>query len=127
MSDEKAPAGTSKPTVWSFDLGKAPIGEAVRDLKDGSFPHAESLLIPEKFADTQPAASRRRMWRTRIAHHAREDWLAGMVRLAGFGPLRGRRMEKTADGWRQAPESAEEKARRAMLEREFPAQGDGTR
>ena len=96
-------------------------------LKDDSFPHAESLLIPFEFAETKSAASRRRMWRTRIAHHAREEWLAGIVRLAGFEPLRGRRMENTADGWRQAPESAEEKARRAMLEREFPAQGDGTR
>ncbi len=126
MNDEKANSGTARTTIWSFDLGKASIGEAVRDLKDDSFPHAESLLIPEKFADTQPAASRRRMWRTRIAHHAREEWLAGIVRLAGFEPLRGRRMEKTAEGWRQAPESAAEKARRAMLEREFPAQGDET-
>ncbi len=66
------------------------------------------------------------MWRTRIAHHAREEWLAGIVRLAGFEPLCGRRMERTTDGWRQVPESAEEKKRRAMLEREFPAKGDET-
>ena len=127
MKKTAPPVGSLPSTIWSFDLGKASIGEAVRDLKDDSFPHAESLLIPFEFAETQSAASRRRMWRTRIAHHAREDWLAGIVCLAGFEPLRGRRMEKTAEGWRQAPESAEEKKRRAMLEREFPAKGDETR
>lgn len=113
-------------TIWSFDLGKASLGEAVRDLKDDSFPHAESLLIPELFADTKPAASRRRMWRTRTAHQAREEWLASIMRLAGFEPLRGRRMMKTKDGWRQVEETVDEKARRALLEREFPAKGDDT-
>jgi len=126
MNRENTQVCASRKTIWSFDLGKASIGEAVRDLKDDSFPHAESLLIPHEFAETQSAASRRRMWRTRIAHHAREDWLASIVRIAGFEPLRGRQMEKTAEGWRQVPESAEEKKRRAMLEREFPAKGDET-
>lgn len=113
-------------TIWSFDLGKASIGEAVRDLSDDSFPHAESLLVPFEFAETQTAASRRRMWRTRIAHQAREEWLAGIVRLTGFEPLRGRRMKETESGWTQAMESAEERARRGLLEREFPAKGDET-
>ncbi len=45
-------------TIRSVDLGKASIGEAVRSFKDPSFPHAESLLIPDEVADTQPAASR---------------------------------------------------------------------
>ncbi len=126
MTQENTQPGSARKTIWSFDLGKASIGEAVRDLKDDSFPHLESLLIPFEFAETQSAASRRRMWRTRIAHHAREDWLARIVKIAGFEPLRGRRMEKTAEGWRQVPENAEEKKRRAMLEREFPAKGDET-
>ncbi len=126
MKKTAPPVGSLPTTIWSFDLGKASIGEAVRDLRDDSFLHAESLLIPFEFAETQSAASRRRMWRTRIAHHAREDWLAGIMKLAGFESLQGRRMEKTAEGWRQVPESAEEKKRRAMLEREFPAKGDET-
>ena len=113
-------------TIWSFDLGKASIGEAVRDLASDTFPHAESLLIPYEFAETKSAAGRRRMWRTRIAHHAREEWLAGIVELAGFEPLCGRRIEKSENGWRQTPESVEEKSRRDMLEREFPAKGDET-
>ena len=33
-------------TIWSFDLGKASIGEAVRDTKANKFLHKASLLIP---------------------------------------------------------------------------------
>jgi len=66
------------------------------------------------------------MWRTRIAHRAREQWLAGIMRLAGFEPLQGRRMVKTENGWRQSEENGEEKSRRAFLEREFPAKDDDT-
>ena len=33
-------------TIWSFDLGKASIGEAVRDTKTNEFLHKASLLIP---------------------------------------------------------------------------------
>jgi CRISPR-associated endonuclease Csn1 len=126
MNEQNPQAGSARQTIWSFDLGKASLGEAVRYKDDDSFPHAESLLIPELFAETQSAASRRRMWRTRIAHHAREDWLAGIVRLAGFEPLRGRRMERCDGKWQMAEETPEERKRRAMLEREFPAKGDET-
>ena len=66
-------------TIWSFDLGKASIGEAVRDTKNDSFPHKESLLIPQDFAETKTAATRRRMWRTRQAHKAREGWLDAVI------------------------------------------------
>lgn len=33
-------------TIWSFDLGKASIGEAVRYTNTNDFPHKASLLIP---------------------------------------------------------------------------------
>jgi len=40
-------------TVWAFDLGKASIGEAVRE--GNKFLHKESLLIPA--ASSSPTAS----------------------------------------------------------------------
>ena len=39
------------------------------------FLHKASLLIPSEFAETKTAAGRRRMWRTRQAHKAREQRL----------------------------------------------------
>ena len=84
-------------TTWSFDLGKASIGEAVRDTSNHSFPHLESLLIPQDFAETKTAATRRRMKRTREAHKAREAWLDAVWRAAGLTPLVGRRVEERED------------------------------
>ncbi len=77
-------------TIWSFDLGKASIGEAVRDPRTNEFLHVESLLIPAEFASTKAATTRRRMWRTRQAHKAREHWLDEVWRAAGQEPLRKR-------------------------------------
>lgn len=113
-------------TIWSFDLGKASIGEAVRDLRDHSFPHKESLLIPEDFAETQTAATRRRMKRTRESHKARERWLDGVWRAAGLTPLLGRRVERVDGKWRPVTESKEQNDLRSLLEREFPKKGDAT-
>ena len=114
-------------TVWSFDLGKASIGEAVRDLSNHSFPHKASLLLPEKFADTQPAAMRRRMLRTREAHKAREAWLDAVWRAARLMPLVGRRVEERDGVWQPVPETPEqERERKEKLEREFPKKGDTT-
>ena len=76
-------------TVWAFDLGKASIGEAIR--KGNQFLHKASLLIPADFAETKTAASRRRMWRTRLAHKAREKWLDEVMRRVGIEPLRARK------------------------------------
>jgi hypothetical protein len=70
----KTEAGdSSNEIVWAFDLGKGSIGEAVR--RGNEFLHKASLLIPAEFAETKTAAGRRRMWRTRRAHKAREQWL----------------------------------------------------
>ena len=107
-------------TIWSFDLGKASIGEAVRNIADNSFPHKSSLLIPHDFAETKTAADRRRMWRTRQAHKAREEWLNEVMRDAGIEPLVGRRVVRNEEGeWETQPGDE-------RLQREFPEKGDST-
>ena len=103
--------------VWAFDLGKGSIGEAVR--RGNEFLHKASLLIPAEFAETKTAAGRRRMWRTRQAHKAREQWLNEVMREAGIEVLHGRNYD-TAGNWK-AGEPADER-----LEREFAKPGDST-
>src|SRR5438045_7225162 len=110
--------------IWAFDLGKASIGEAVRQNND--FLHRESLLIPEKFAETKTAADRRRMFRTREAHKAREQWLDEVMLRAGIEALKGRRTLKVDGKWQAAPETETQKKSRELLEREFAEPGDPT-
>ena len=128
-NETSEPKGIPLPmkTTWSFDLGKASIGEAVRDLRNHSFPHKASLLLPEDFAETQTAASRRRMMRTREAHKAREAWLDALWRAAGLTPLVGRRVQERDGKWQAVEETPEQKTEREeRLEREFPKKGDTT-
>src|ERR1051326_4873628 len=103
--------------VWAFDLGKASIGEAVR--QGTRFLHKASLLIPADFAETRTASTRRRMWRTRQAHKAREGWLKQVMRTAGVEVLHGRNYDQ-AGNWKPG-EPADER-----LEREFAESGDTT-
>jgi CRISPR-associated endonuclease Csn1 len=83
-----------RPTVWSFDIGKASLGEAVR--VGGNFLHAASWLIPADFARRGPAtspgspANRYRAWRTRAAHLAREARLRELLSSAGVEVLDAR-------------------------------------
>jgi len=86
---QKAKIGFSGDLVWAFDLGKGSIGEAVR--QGTTFLHKASLLIPAEFAETKTAATRRRMWRTRQAHMAREKWLDEVMRKAGIEVFCSRR------------------------------------
>jgi hypothetical protein len=84
----KKPEPAANEMVWAFDLGKGSIGDSPspRWGEGGRSPdevnknlHHEfgaSLLIPTEFAETKTAAGRRRIWRTRQAHKAREHWLA---------------------------------------------------
>ena len=104
-------------TVWAFDLGKGSIGEAVR--QGTKFLHKASLLIPADFAETKTAAGRRRMWRTRQAHKAREHWLDEVMRKAGIEVLHGRNYDM-AGNWKPG-EPADER-----LEREFAEPGNPT-
>ena len=105
-------------TVWSFDLGKGSIGEAVRDIKTNQFFHVESLLIPAEFASTKEATKRRRFMRTRLAHKMREQWLDEVWRKARQEPLIGRRVGKVDGKWKLVSKGDE------RLEREFPEKGD---
>ena len=95
--------GRESQYVWAFDLGKASIGEAVRDTSDNAFPHVESLLIPAELARRGPAtasgspANKYRALKTREAHHARERWLETVWTAAGLTPLRGRQMMKVGE------------------------------
>jgi hypothetical protein len=89
---KEKPKPASNDMVWAFDLGKGSIGEAVR--RGNEFLHKASLLIPAEFAETKTAAGRRRMWRTRQAHKAREQWLEKVMRDAGIEVLKGRQVGK---------------------------------
>ncbi len=118
MKDKPEPA--SNETVWAFDLGKGSIGEAVR--RGNEFLHKASLLIPAEFAETKTAAGRRRMWRTRQAHKAREQWLEQIWQAAGMEVLRGKQVRRDPDTekWLE-PIPGDER-----LEREFAKKGDNT-
>jgi hypothetical protein len=92
------PEPASNEMVWAFDLGKGSIGDfpsprwgeggrspdevnpAFQFLHKASLPcravAQRRLVIPAEFAETKTAAGRRRIWRTRQAHKAREHWLA---------------------------------------------------
>jgi CRISPR-associated endonuclease Csn1 len=122
MNRENPQAGSARKTVWSFDLGKASIGEAVRDVKTNDFLHKASLLIPAEFASTKDARDRRRMFRTRQAHKAREAWLDEVWHAAGQEPLGKREVWKNPETkkW-ELKHPADQR-----LEREFPAKGDTT-
>jgi len=104
-------------TVWAFDFGKGSIGEAVR-LND-KFLHQASLLIAADFAETKTASNRRRRWRTRQPHKAREQWLRQVRRKAGIEVLHGRNYDD--DGKWKAGGPGDER-----LEREFAKRGDPT-
>ncbi len=107
-------------TIWAFDLGKGSIGEAVWNVGKKQFDHVASLLIPAEFASTKEAATRRRMFRTRQAHKAREAWLDEVWKAAGQEPLVGRRVGKVNGKWQLLHPGDE------RLEREFPKKGDTT-
>ena len=117
----------SNDMVWAFDLGKGSIGEAVR--RGNEFLHKASLLIPAEFAETKTAAGRRRMFRTREAHKAREKWLNEVMQAAGIEILKGRQLGKVDEQGNQIPKSEWKKKKGKWvqiakgdyrLEREFP-------
>ena len=106
-------------TVWGFDFGRAFLGEAVRNKTQ--FLHKASLLIPGRLAETNTAALRRRLWRNRQAHKAREQWLDRVWTDCGLEPLRKRQV------WRNPLSGKWELKQPAdyRLEREFaPAIGE---
>jgi len=132
LNGKTAPASNSD-TVWAFDLGKGSIGEAAR--RGTEFLHKASLLIPSDFAETKTSAGRRRMWRTRQAHKARERWLEEVMRAANIEVLKGRQIGKVDAAGNVIPKEQWNKSKGKWaeiakgdprLEREFPAPGDNT-
>jgi len=116
-----------RPKIWSFDIGVASLGLAIRgyETDPNDFSLVESLRIPEEFAATKPAASRRRMWRTRLAHKAREQWLRQIFEEAGLEVLQGRQLIPKANS-RPGEPSCDVIPGDPRLEREFPEPGDNT-
>ena len=112
-------------SIWAFDIGTGSFGVAVRS--GIHFKDVRSLLLPDGFASTEDATKRRRMYRTRKAHSAREEWLRKIFEDAGLGDavLRGRKASRAGEGvrknWVMRPGDF-------RLEREFPPRpGEKTR
>lgn len=106
--------------IWAFDLGKASIGEAVRNAQQ--FLHAASHLIPAELAQRGPAtspgtpASLYRAMKTREAHRAREDRLREICTEASLEVLDSKRVARntTTKRW-EVVRNADPR-----LTREFP-------
>lgn len=111
-----------KHRIWSFDLGKKSIGEAVRDTTNDNFLHVKSYIMPEELAETRTAASRRRMWRTRKAHQARENWLSEVWKAAGLQPLQKRTNWINPKTQQWEPKTLADH----QLEKEFPSKEETT-
>lgn len=106
--------------IWAFDLGIKSIGYAIRSQEDmlRPFDDVQSLIIPEEYGSTATARMRRRAYRTRLAHKAREAWLRKVFKEVGLGDaiLEGRAVGKGAKGWDLMRNGD------YRLEREFPPQ-----
>ncbi|HNW44773.1 MAG TPA: HNH endonuclease domain-containing protein [Elusimicrobiales bacterium] len=63
---------SGKEKIFAFDMGVASLGICVRQGEEVK--RLDSLIIPAEYASTKDAANRRRMIRTRLAHHKREGW-----------------------------------------------------
>lgn len=72
----------SSGTVWSFDLGTGSLGEAI--VENNIVKHLVPWMIEPTLASTKDARERRRAWRTRKAHLAREAWLDELWDKAGL-------------------------------------------
>lgn len=74
--------------IFSFDVGTSSLGITVREGYE--ILYSASLLLPEDFASTKDQRSRRRQYRTRLAHKMREKWLNQECDKAGIEVLHGR-------------------------------------
>ena len=109
-------------TNFSFDVGMTSLGVAVNT--DGDIIHADVLLMHAEAGSVQAQSERRRQYRTRQAHKARERALENLWRAVGKTPLQRKRFEKNPDGKRGR--KFIKTAADQRLEREFPAKGDDT-
>lgn len=125
--------------ILALDLGIGSYGIALQersgkgDSRQFSFPIVRSCTLPGDWAELKEERTRRRMWRTRLAHIEREGWLRQVFERCGLkeAVLWGRRLKKidveaTGPGgvkvmkkrWTQDMENPPN----YRLEREFPPQ-----
>ncbi len=108
--------------TFAFDVGMKSLGLAVNE--NGKIIHGDVLLMHEDAGAVKAQAERRRQFRTREAHKAREAVLESLWRSIGKEPLQRKRFTKTKDA-KGKREFIKTKADN-RLEREFPAKGDDT-
>ena len=90
--------------ILALDLGIGSFGIAVQersvegDNRQFSFPIVRSCTLPGDWAELKEERTRRRMWRTRLAHIEREGWLRQVFERCGLqeAVLWGRRLKKIA-------------------------------
>lgn len=125
--------------VLALDLGIGSYGIALQvregtgDQRKYSFPIVRSCTLPGDWAELKAERTRRRMWRSRLAHKAREQWLRDVFARCGLQDaiLWGRRLkqieikearpddkEVTKLRWTQDADNPPD----YRLEREFPPQ-----
>ncbi len=103
--------------VFGFDVGLGSLGVAVR--RGDEIIDAHSYLIDSDVGSLKEERERRRAYRTRQAHKAREQWLERAWKEIGKEPLHGIRNKKENGKW--TAYKGDER-----LEREFPKKGDDT-
>jgi CRISPR-associated endonuclease Csn1 len=115
--------------ILALDLGIGSYGIALqertgeRDARQFSFPIVRSCTLPEMWASMEDERTRRRMFRTRQAHKARELWLQKVFSDSGLGAavLLGRQITEKRVGPDQGPKRFQlAKPGDYRLEREFP-------
>ena len=109
-------------TNFSFDVGMTSLGVAVN--KNGEIIHGGVLLMHPEAGAVKTQAERRRQFRTREAHKAREAALESLWESIGKKPLQRKCFTKAKNakgGWKFIKTKADNR-----LEREFPGQGDDT-
>lgn len=115
--------------ILALDLGIGSYGIALQersgegDQKQFSFPIVRSCTLPEMWASMEDERTRRRMFRTRQAHKARELWLQKVFNDCGLGEavLIGRQITEKRVGPEKGPKRYQlAKPGDYRLEREFP-------
>ncbi len=143
-ADGSTPSASVK-RILAFDLGIGSYGIALQErsgegeAREFKFPIVRSCTLPGDWAELKEERTRRRMWRTRMAHIEREGWLRQVFERCGLqeAVLWGRRLKKialeeagrggvkvTKQRWTQDLDNPPD----YRLEREFPPQpGQKTR
>ncbi len=88
--------------ILALDLGIGSYGIAHQERsgegenKQFTFPIVRSCTLPGDWAELKEERTRRRMWRTRLAHIEREGWLRQVFERCGLqdAVLRGRRVKQ---------------------------------